>query len=129
MNDLLALSDLEDLTPVQRRAHLAYWYMSEVYNGGHWQYFCNKADYDHDEVVDSLRAIGATAQAEILERALVKLPEDMRLPETAEEFIEGYDESDLEDLDTAFYDCETTIEDRLETYLDDHESEFIEWIP
>src|SRR5260370_15554290 len=33
MNDICALSRTEDLTPVQRVAHLAYWYMSEVYNG------------------------------------------------------------------------------------------------
>src|SRR6266478_6325346 len=51
MNDICALSDIKDLTPVQRVAHLCYWYMSEVYNGGHYQYFVNKRAYDHMEFI------------------------------------------------------------------------------
>ena len=129
MNDLLALSELEDLTPVQRRAHLAYWYMSEVYNGGHWQYFCNKAHYDHKEVIESLRAVGAEEHAEILMQALAKLPEDIRRPERVEQFIDGYDEVDMQLLDAAFGECTKQIEDYLEGYLDRYESEFIEWMP
>ena len=129
MNDLLALSELEDLTPIQRKAHLAYWYMSEVYNGGHWQYFCNKVHYDHEEVVESLLAVGAKEQAEILEKALAGFSQDIRYPETVEEFIAGYDEVDMHDLDTAFGSCTKKIEDCLEDYLDRYESEFIEWTP
>ncbi len=56
MNDMCALSDIQDLTPVQRLAHLAYWYMSEVENGGHQQYFLNKVDFEHDEVAQALVA-------------------------------------------------------------------------
>ena len=129
MNDLLAFSDLEDLTPIQRKAHLAYWYMSEVYNGGHWQYFCNKAEYDHKEVVESLRGLGCEEHAEILIKALSRLPENICLPNTVHEFIDGYDEVDLLDLDVEFGECSKRIEDYLENYLDQHESEFIEWIP
>lgn len=129
MNDLLGMSELADLNPIQRKAHLAYWYMSEVYNGGHWQYFCNKAHYDHKEVVESLREIGADEHAEILIQALSRLREDMLLPETVEQFIDGYDEVDLQDLDMAFGGCTKQIEDCLEDYLDRYESEFIEWVP
>ncbi len=129
MIDLLGLSQLGDLTPVQRRAHLAWCYMSEVYNGGHWQYFCNMPHYDHKEVIESLRAVGAEEQAEILTQAMAKLPEDIRRPETVEQFIDGYDEVDMQHLDTAFYECTKKIEDYLEDYLDRYESEFIEWMP
>lgn len=129
MVDLLGMSQLEGLSPIQRRAHLAYLYMNEVYNGGHWQYFCNMADYDHKEVIESLRAVGAEVHAEILVQALAKLPEDMYLPETVEEFIDGYDEVGMQDLDTVFYECTKQIEDYLADSLDRYESEFIEWIP
>ena len=129
MNDLLAMSELEDLTPIQRQAHLAYWYMSEVYNGGHWQYFCNKAHYDHNEVAEALCEVGASEHAEILTQAFARLPEGIRCPKTIVEFIDGYDEVDLHDLDTAFGSCKKTIEGCLEEYLNRHEGAFIEWIP
>lgn len=129
MNSLLALSELEDLTPVQRRAHLAYWYMSEVYNGGHWQYFCNKAHYDQQEVVEALKAVGAAEQAGILRQALARFPRDIHYPETVEDFIAGYDEVDMDDLDQASGRCNRTMEDCLLDYLDRHESEFVEWTP
>ncbi len=129
MIDLLAVLQMENLTPVQRRASLAWCYMSEVHNGGHWQYFCNDAHFDHEEVIESLRTIGAEEQAEILKQAWAKLPEDIRRPETVEQFIAGYDEVDMQHLDTAFNDCTKQIEDHLEDYLDRYESEFIEWIP
>ncbi len=48
---------------MQRVAHLAYWYMSEVYNGGHYQYFINKSSYDHGEVIRALQEIGASEHA------------------------------------------------------------------
>jgi hypothetical protein len=34
--DLCAIEKLEDLTPIQRRAVLVFWYMAEVINGGHF---------------------------------------------------------------------------------------------
>ncbi len=129
MISLLSLSELDELTPIQRSAHLAYWYMSEVHNGGHWQYFCNLAHYDHIEVIDALREVGAKVQAEILSRALAILPQDGRRPETIEQFIDGYDEVDLFELDQAFNVCTEQVEQCLEEYLDRYESEFIEWIP
>jgi hypothetical protein len=32
--DLLAMEDYRDLNPVQRAAHLVFWYESEIQNGG-----------------------------------------------------------------------------------------------
>jgi hypothetical protein len=66
MNDMMSLSDIQDLTPIQRAAHLAYWYMSEVYNGGHEQFISNHADLDHFEVILALETVGAAEQAGIL---------------------------------------------------------------
>jgi len=79
MNDMLPLSDLSDLTPTQRAAHLAYWYMSEVYNGGHEQFLTNHAELDHSEVVRALEAVGPVEQAGILAdmlRAITVSPPD-----------------------------------------------------
>jgi Domain of unknown function (DUF4375) len=127
MIHLLALSPLHDLTPVQRTACLAFWYDSEVNNGGHWQYFCNRDD-DPNEVIASLKEIGAKEQARILKEAVATFPEGIKPPTNVEEFIAGYDELGMENLDNAFYACAKSIDDCLEDYLDRHESEFIEWV-
>jgi hypothetical protein len=130
MNDICALSDIKDLTPVQRVAHLCYWYMSEVYNGGHYQYFVNKHAYDHMEVVRALEAIGAAEQATSLAAALKAVTASpVGEPQTVEQFLAGEETANLASYDAAFYKCKRTIESCLKNYLDKHEEDFIEWTP
>jgi hypothetical protein len=115
MNNICALSKTKDLTPVQKVAHLAYWYMSEVYNGGHYQYFVNKHTYDHVEVVRALKAIGAAEHAAILAAALNKLTVGpVGRPQTVEQYLAGQEEADLSSYDTAFGNCNRTVEAYLE---------------
>jgi hypothetical protein len=130
MNDICALSHIKDLTPVQRVAHLAHWYMSEVYNGGHYQYFVNKRTYNHEEVIRALQEIGATEHAATLASALKKVTASpVGSPQTVEEFLVGQAEVDLSIYDAAFNKCPRKVEDSLEDFLDKHEREFIEWTP
>jgi hypothetical protein len=126
---LLVKAKKKHCTPIQRTAWLASVYSNEIYNGGHWQYFCNQAVLDHNEVVQALRDIGADEQAEIFTQAMVKLPRDLLRPKSAEDFVAGYDEVNMGDLDNAFYNPSKPIEKCLEEYLDKHEAEFIEWVP
>jgi hypothetical protein len=121
MNDMMAQSDIGDLTPIQRAAHLAYWYMSEVYNGGHDQFVSNHAELDHFEVVRALEAVGATEQAGILG--------DFLRTVTATESGAQRTVMDYLEHDAAFGSCKQSIEACLEDYLDKHEAEFIEWTP
>ena len=130
MNDICALSRTEDLTPVQRVAHLAYWYMSEVYNGGHYQYFINKSSYDHGEVIRALEEIGASEHAASLAAALKTVTASPAgSPRTVEQFLAGQTTVDLSIYDTAFNKCSRKVEDSLEDFLDKHEQEFIVWTP
>lgn len=69
-NEHLAMSGLNDLTGIIRSAQLAYWYASEIANGGHGQYFCNKDYFNHDDVVKALKEISASRQADILVEAI-----------------------------------------------------------
>ena len=130
MNDMCALSELNDLTPTQRVAHLVYWYMSEVENGGHYQYFLNKVHFDHDEVIRALEAVGATEQVTILGDSLTTVrASTLGAPQTVEEYLEGEEEADLSLYDTAFFACHRSVFQCLQDYLDKHEEEFIEWTP
>ena len=104
--------------------------MSEVYNGGHYQYFVNKRRFDHLEVVRCLDEIGASGQAQILSGAIAVNPvKPNNIPQSVEEFIKGYDNLNLETFDQSFNECKPRIEDYLEGFLDKHESEFIDWVP
>jgi len=126
-NELLAMSNIDELSPVQRMAYLAYWYCSEVENGGHDQYFGNQSHFNQEEVIAALREIGAEAQADILAQACV-----IERSITAGDYVETADEDSfpLRRLDLAFANCpKPIIPDLLATYLDNHEAEFIEWVP
>ena len=131
MNDICALSEQRDLNPVQTVAYRAYWYMSEVENGGHFQYFVNRMDFDHQVVLKALRDIGAAEHAAILESALSKVAAGakLELPRTVKDYLASEDERDLSEFDEAFFACNKSINDFLEDYLDRYESDFIEWVP
>jgi len=130
MNDICSLSDIKDLTPVQRVAYLAYWYMSEVENGGHFQYFANEGHFDHDEVARALTTIGATEEATILNDALKKVRlSPIEQPQTAEQYLADEEVANLSHYDVAFAECKRSVFQCLEDYLNKHETEFIEWIP
>lgn len=130
MNDMCGLSDIKDLTPVQRVAHLAYWYMSEVENGGHYQYFLNKAHYDHDEVVRALATICATEHVAILSDALKTVRKNpLGTPQTVEEYLAGEETADLSEYDMTFAGSKRSVFQCLGDYLDKQEGEFIEWTP
>ena len=121
--DLISMEEEKDLTPIQRTAHLAFWYESEVENGGHLQYFLNSAGGRAEAAIPALRALGAAAQADLLEAAL----KEWSAAERPDEEDEEVDET-LGDLDERFSACEPSITELLERYLDQHEAEFIEFV-
>ena len=132
--DLLAMSELAQLTPRQRVAHLAFWYDAEVQNGGHDQYFGNKESFDHAEVARALETLGAVCQAGVLRRARAFVEQAAELqPDGYEEFLRwdqsfGYSGQLLE-FDGEYAECSPQLSPGLlESYLDAHESEFIEWV-
>src|SRR6266481_2428316 len=66
LNEFCASAEVPNLTPLQRVACLAYWYMSGVEMGGHHDYFSQTPRPDCDEVAAALREVGAMEQASIL---------------------------------------------------------------
>ena len=130
MNDMLSLSDIHDLTQTQRVAHLTYWYMNEVYNGGHEQFISNHAGLDHFEVILALELVGATEQAGILRDFLTAVTASpLGAHRTILDYLERGPGIDSSEHDTRFAHCKRSVEMCLEDYLDKHENEFIQWIP
>jgi hypothetical protein len=123
--DLLARSKYEDLHPTQRGAHLAFWYDSELQNGGHLQYFLNRQDRIHNTGA-ALRALGALEQADVFEQALSVWRSRSRTPPaSAEEYVETALDGEFDTLDSAFYRCSISITEVLQRHLAEYEKNFV----
>lgn len=132
--DLVGMSDLENLNNTQRIAHLAFWYDSEVQNGGHDQYFGNNDYFDHQEVISALEILGATCQAQVLTDALTFFSGTVEeIPETYDAFVK-WDKATryskkLYEFDARYYGCSPELgTELLENYLNRNEAEFIKWV-
>ena len=132
--DFISRSNLDELTRIQRVAHLAWWYSSEVLNGGHDQYFGNKESFDHLEVISALDDLNAKCQRNVLQDPWAYYENIKKeIPDGYDEYIAwekevGYSKQMIE-FDERFYICQPEIEtELLEAYLNKHEAEFIKWI-
>ena len=120
--DLLAVEDYADLTPLQRQAHLVFWYESEVQNGGHGQYFENRGLGQLTETVDALTELGLPCQAGILARAAEGLA-----PRGAEaDWAAALNDDFIEELDDAFHSCTPDVVEALQKHLEAHQADYVE---
>lgn len=118
--DLLAVSEYGALSRIQRKAHLVFWYDSEVQNGGHSQYFENRGVSRLGETVAALRDFGLECQAEVLSRAAAALTDDRA--DWADTLSDGF----VDELDAAFHDCTPTATEALKRHLARHTTEYVE---
>jgi hypothetical protein len=124
--DLLAMEEYADLSEVQRRAHLVFWYDSEVQNGGHLQYFLNRGTQLVPETLIALEGIGLPCQASVLRRASARwVLHERPEPQTAEEYSEQALEGEFDQYDAAFHACAPPVPDVLEQHLKMHRDEYV----
>ncbi|MDQ0230153.1 DMP19 family protein [Metabacillus malikii] len=124
--DILAIEEYCDLTEIQRVAHLCFIYDSELQNGGHMQYFINRGTTFATETAQALKKLGAKEQSELFSSALNILKEkNISNIETIEDYLDEAANEKFTELDYTYYDIEPTINDYLEKYLEENESEFI----
>lgn len=125
--DLLATEDYENLTEIQRPAHLAFWYDAEVHNGGHLQYFLNSAGKRAAEILEALSVLRLGSQKIILADAVSFVSTN---PISEIDTVEDYVAEALEDkfgsFDARYYACVPCTMDILEEYLKVNLNEFIE---
>lgn len=103
-------SDYEELTPVQRVAHLAMWYDSEVQNGGHLQYFENHGTEHLQETLAALSTVGAHCQRGVLAEAGHQRLSRQRAPiRSVEEYVGRAHEGEYGEYDRRYYECEPVL--------------------
>jgi len=120
--DLLAMENYKDLTPLQRKAHLIFWYESEVQNGGHGQYFENRGMDRLAETCEALTEFGLPDHSAVLSQAIAAMA--ARPPGTPWEIL--FQAGEPEEFDDAFNKCRPTIMEALERHLADHSAEYVE---
>ena len=95
-------------------------------NGGRYQYFVNSTGMRSRETVDALTQLGLQCQADLLGGAIqIWNSKDRRPVVTSEDFRRGTLEREFETQDRLFEKCSPTIEQRLQLYLKEHQSEFV----
>jgi len=126
--DLIAVEEYEDLSDIQRTAHLAFQYDSEVLNGGHLQYFENAGLDLIDQTLTALEAIGARSHANVLRQAVVQFNSKRRVQiSTAEEFAHISQSGEFDSFDQAYHKCRPEMNELLSRFLDSHTSDFVEF--
>lgn len=120
--DLLAMEEYDDLTAVQRKAHLVFWYDSEVQNGGHGQYFDNRGVNRLAETVAALRDLGLPCHAQVLSRAAAALA----VAEPGSEWVDALHDGFIDELDAEFHRCTPTVTEALERHIGSHADEYVE---
>lgn len=67
-------ASLRGATPGQRALYACVWYLSEVKNGGHLQFFGNSTGMVWSDAIAGFRLFGAEQYAQILEQAVEHFP-------------------------------------------------------
>jgi hypothetical protein len=133
---LISQSNFRDLDDVQSVALFAFWYDSEVQNGGHLQYFENKFKrFQNREqllittTLKALKILGAKEQSDILTAASEKYLSQVRKhPTNIEEFCILELEDEFGEYDQRYYKCSPDMNSFLENYLQNHLDKFVKLI-
>lgn len=125
--DLLTTEEYDNLDEIQRIAYLTFWYDAEVNNGGHLQYFENRGTSHLADTINALKTLGAAAQAEILKEAGNLFLKKKRRPiKSVFAFVRAAKEGEFDEVDDKYYECEPSVQDLLEAYLEKNKDHFVE---
>lgn len=121
--------DLQPFTKGQQRIFALNWYISEVCNGGHDQFFFNSTGRVWKDALECMRMIRADKKAYNFQLAI-----DMfggSVPFDKEEHSDNLDElsenenfDGFEQIDTIYYEDES-MEKLMDEYVKNHPSEFV----
>ncbi len=109
--------DLEKFTKPQRYVFAIEWYMSEVNNGGHDQFYYNSTGIVWEDAMKGFQEIGATENYDIIKESADMLGGNPDLDrEKRQDELEKY-EPDFSELDDKFYTSENSMLEKLHAYI------------
>ena len=116
-------SDLKQFSLSQRYIFAIQWYVAEVCNGGHDQFYSNSTGIVWKDALDGFKEIGHEQAYKILKESADRLggyPSMER--DEREEQLDNMN-ADFEDLDNDFYDI-TNLDEIIMKYILNHKEEF-----
>jgi len=124
--ELLAMSDAAELAQEQLPAQRAFWYDSEVQNGGHLQYFLNRGIVEARNAIGELRRLGAAQFGDLLERAVSVWDEQQRKPPTtSSEYVQLSQANEFGQFDAEYYSMSPTLIEILEANLSENQDQYV----
>lgn len=116
-------TDLEKFSAPQKYVFAIQWYIAEVNNGGHDQFFYNSTGIVWQEALQGLKEIGHSEAYGILQKAVDIMGGNPSLQhEERQNLMEELD-TNFDDLDDAFYNIDD-LEDKIVAYIKRNEESF-----
>lgn len=118
--------DLEPFSFHQRAVFALMWYIAEVNNGGHSQFYSNSTGIVWEDAMDGFELIGLTEGMKIIEESAKRFGTKPSFDrEERENALDLLDE-DFDDLDSRFYklDSAVNITDRIADHIQKYKEAF-----
>lgn len=116
--------DLKKFTTEQKYVFAIEWYMAEVNNGGHNQFYYNSAGLVWEDAMQGFKEVGLLNNYEIIKESANRLggnPSKDR--HMRQDQLEEYD-AEFDDLDNKFYESSENIEVALIKYIRANKEKF-----
>ncbi|MBD0380179.1 DMP19 family protein [Paenibacillus sedimenti] len=116
--------DLSRFSSPQQYIFAIQWYLSEVNNGGHYQFYDNSTGIVWQEAMNGFKEINLIEFYDLIKESTIRLggnPSKDR--DERQGKLEEY-EPDFEDLDTKLYELEDNLEIYLMDYIRSNRSDF-----
>jgi hypothetical protein len=119
-------SSLEGFSEPQRLMFALHWYIAEVNNGGHHQFFYNSTGILWPEALAAFEAIEVDPGAEILQAAVSRLGESPSRDRSERQAQLEATQADFDDLDARFYALQDEIDlnERMLQFMRSRSEEF-----
>lgn len=120
------LRSVAPATKGQLGIYAATWYISEVNNGGHYQYFFNGSGMAWQQALDGFAMLGAEEHRAVLQQAVSLFPNGRPSVDRQHrcEQLEALDSSSFDGLDEQLYDLAEDFDDLAIKYIKTHPDEF-----
>jgi len=117
-------NDLSRFSKPQQYVFAIQWYLSEVNNGGHYQFYDNSTGIVWEEAMNGFNEMNLIEFFDLIKESTKRLGGDpSKDRDERQEQLEEY-ESDFEDLDTKLYDLEDNLERLLMEYIRNNRRDF-----
>lgn len=118
--------DLEPFSFHQRAVFALMWYIAEVNNGGHSQFYSNPTGIVWEDAMDGFEQIGLIEGMKIIEESAKKFGAKPSFDREEREKVLDLLDIDFNDLDTRFYKLDSTedITERMSDYIKKNKKAF-----